>query len=210
MLWEHATEARLRIWNRPAIIAVLLIAGCREVVTPRAAVKPDTLGRIVWKLKEQDIVSGSEFSLQPGQTVKISCVLEPPKSWRFSTLGTIGFGKGAGGTPEFPAELEKAIQYSPHHPTSDTTPSRVGRTTLYLVNDKKPTSLNLEDSTFMSALVERDGQHCHLRANLKIPDTPGTYWLVLYWGSVAEEAYNEFQPTDYGFVPVAEVRITVQ
>ena len=198
MLQEHATEAKPRIWNSAAIIAVLFVAGCGAQVTPRAAVKPDTLGRIVWKLKEQEIGSGLEFSL------------EPPESWRFSTLGTVGFMKGLGATPGFPVELQKAVQESPHHPTSDTTPSRVGRTTLYLVNEQKPNSLNLEDSTFMSALVESDGQHCHLLANLKIPDTPGIYWLVLYFGSVAEETYNEFQPTDYGFVPVAEVRITVR
>ena len=210
MLQEHATEAKPRIWNSAAIIAVLFVAGCGAQVTPRAAVKPDTLGRIVWKLKEQEIGSGLEFSLQPGQTVEVSCVLEPPESWRFSTLGTVGFMKGLGATPEFPVELQKAVQDSPHQPTSDTTPSRVGRTTLYLVKEQKPNSLNLEDSTFMSALVERDGQHCHLLANLKIPDTPGIYWLVLYFGSVAEETYNEFQPTDYGFVPVAEVRITVR
>ena len=110
MPWEHATEARLRIWSSAAIIAVLFVAGCGAEVTPRAAVKPDTLGRIVWKLKEQDIGSGSEFSLQSGQTVEISCVLEPPESWRFSTLGTVGFGKGFGATPGFPVELQRAVQ----------------------------------------------------------------------------------------------------
>ena len=210
MRWEHETEARRRTWNSVAILGILIVAGCREEVTSRVALKSETLGHIVWKLNEQDIESGKTLSFQPGQTVKVSCVLEPPESWRFSTLGTVGYVKGLGATPEFPRELQKAIQDSPYQPKSDTTPSRVGRTILWLANEQKPSSLNLEDSTFMSALVERDGQHCHLLANLKIPAIPGNYWLVLYFGSVAEESYNEFQPTDYGFVPVAEVRFTVQ
>ena len=112
MLQEHATEAKPRIWNSAAIIAVLFVAGCGAQVTPRAAVKPDTLGRIVWKLKEQEIGSGLEFSLQPGQTVEVSCVLEPPESWRFSTLGTVGFMKGLGcaGINRFGIENESILR----------------------------------------------------------------------------------------------------